>query len=176
MFAYGKGKEVISNLRRSVAGPPRVCTRSSMCVSVSCFYGTPECENGRLSNSCAFSWALFFLLLCLVQLFPFLSYRVLLCYVCCCLLEACSFLMRQKGSGSGWKRRRGGARSGGQRRHQLGSTLWGDKSIFNKRSVCGWLLMELRPLSNVVCSLQKSVLKNISYMCPLRCNFSCVHF
>lgn len=120
-----------------MAGPTRACTRSSMCVSVSCFYGTPECENGQLSDSCVFSWALFFLLLCLVQLFPFYLTVFYFVMFCCCLLEAHSFLMRDR-KGVDLDGRGGGEELGG-RREETPVRIYHvrEKSLFLIKGVCG---------------------------------------
>ena len=87
-----------------------------------------------VSNSCAFSWALF---LCWVALS---SFDVMVLFFSCYILyyyyplEACSFLMRRKkGSGSGWEG--SGEELGGV---EGGETIIGiycmkKESIFNKR-------------------------------------------
>lgn len=73
--------------------------------------------SGQISDSCAFPWALLFLLLCLVQLWCDGFFLILLCVYCvmfCCYLsEVRSFLVRdRKGvalDGRGGKEELGGA-------------------------------------------------------------------
>ena len=51
-------------------GSSQVCTGSSdfmLWLPVWCFYGSPECVNEMVSDSYAFSWTVFLLLVCLVQ-------------------------------------------------------------------------------------------------------------
>lgn len=56
--------------------------------------------SGQISDSCAFPWALLFLLLCLVQLWCDGFFLILLCVYCvmfCCYLsEVRSFLVRDR--------------------------------------------------------------------------------
>lgn len=73
--------------------------------SVQYFYRTPKCVYNQISDPCACSWALFLLLVCLVQLKRngfCLPYYILFCSVCC-LLKAYTFLMRD-GRGPGPER------------------------------------------------------------------------
>lgn len=51
-------------LHRSALGPLNIYIQGLHLV----FYGTSKCANDWLSDSCVFSWALFFLLVCLVPL------------------------------------------------------------------------------------------------------------
>jgi hypothetical protein len=84
-------------------GPAQLCTRLStyrIGLPALCFYDTPEYDNKRVSDSCAFAWALSFLLVCFVQLqchgFRFIFY---FCYVWSFSLRSLFFSdERQKGS------------------------------------------------------------------------------
>ena len=59
---------------------------------------TPECVNKWVSDSCAFSWALLLLLICLVQTqcdgFGVIIFYF--CYVFCYFLEASSFPIKDR--------------------------------------------------------------------------------
>lgn len=76
--------------------------RSSACVLWLLFqgcYGIPEYVNDWVSDSCAFSWAFFFLFVCLVKFqwnMFFSSYHILFCYFFIIILKSCSFLIRDK--------------------------------------------------------------------------------
>lgn len=81
---------------------PRACTGQHQALHflhgfhLSAFNGIPECANEWVCGFCAFSWPLFFLLVCLVQLgcvnfCSILLYFIIFYYY---LLKACSFLIR----------------------------------------------------------------------------------
>lgn len=87
-----------------------VCTRFSAHIlwfSVQNFYWTLECVNEWVFDSCAFSWALFFLLAYLVQLLCdnfFILTHFSFYYVVILSIRSLFFSnKRQKRSGSGWE-------------------------------------------------------------------------
>jgi hypothetical protein len=81
------------------------------------FYGIPQCVNEQVSVSCAFSWDLFLLLVCLVLLQCASLCFVLFCFVLFCFVLFCFVLFycydllkaylfsseRQKAGGSEWE-------------------------------------------------------------------------
>lgn len=122
-------------------GPARVCTRSFayiyICVQFSVFIGFLS-----KSVSCAFSWALFLLFACLVQLqcVVFLFYLIIFYLLCLIVfyyypLEACLVSSeRPKGRGSRWEGRwRGAGRSRGRGDSNQDTEGEGGGAIFNKR-------------------------------------------